>query len=431
MMSSILLPAKKKCMLYIPNAKGSYKDQDIGEIPSPELLYVPLAPYKWELVCVLQKGDRVLRNQVLAQSTGDSAFCLHASVSGLVGEVVDIDGYPHIEIYNDFKNERLVCEPMDLSRVDRAAFISRLAAYGIEGSGGARFPTSLKYSFGAHSIETLIINGAECEPYLSADYVLMKFYSDALAEAAAFIQRLFEIKQVVIAIERQHKKLRPILEQSLLRHQVQGRVHLLPDSYPQGGELQLIKSVTSKVISKGTLPASQGILMNNVGTLYAIYTAFFEARPYTERLVTLYDELNDKGMNCWVPIGTPISHLANAFFKPTISNYGLGYILGGPMMGRPISDSRTPMNKGTAGLLRMKERKSNISNCIGCGYCADVCPQHLLPWEFSRNTSEGRTDKLAVFNLMDCIECGACAFVCPSEIPLVQDIRRGKILMKN
>lgn len=417
-------------MLLIPDPKNKYKNEDIISLQPPEKFHIPLFGYNNNFDPIVKQNQYVHKYQILAKSQGQFAGSVHAPVSGIIGTIIEINSLPHLELFNDFENREQPLEKMDLQQVTLDLFIDKLLEYGIEGSGGARYPTSSKYKIEKRQIKTLIVNGAECEPYLSADYAIMKNYAHQLAQAAAFIQRVVGIENVVLGLEVKHQSLKPLLEKAFINNKVNGRICLLPDTYPQGGELQLIKSVTGKVVPKGSIPADSGIIVNNVGTLWAIYLGFFEGKPYTERVVTFYDETKQKGSNHWVKIGTPIDYISSIYFTSSHSSLS-SFILGGPMMGRHVEDSRQVIHKGTGGLLLLKNEKKAVNNCIACGYCADVCPQRLLPLEFARNLYANNVKKLQSYNLMDCIECGACAYICPADIPLIHNIREGKKLIIN
>lgn len=414
-------------MLYIPDKKHNYKDDGIDLFPSPTELNMPLLGFRSKLEVMVKKGERVLQDQLLASSAGIFGGNIHAPVSGLVGDQITVEGDPYLQIFNDFVYQQLAAEKIEHKNVSISDFIRMLQHYGIEGSGGARFPTAAKYDVAEGQIDTLIINGAECEPYLSADYALMKSFGNELAETISFIQGLYKIRAVVMGIERQHKSLKPIIERAFDKFGVVGHVKLLPDFYPQGGELQLIKSATGRELRKGTIPSKEGILVNNVATIYAVFNALFNGKPYTHRVMTVFDEESNKGRNFWMPVGTTVNVISEYFFSQHVSATSI--ILGGTMMGKAVTDLRTAIHKGSGGLIRAFKRLSKAENCIGCGYCVDVCPQNLLPLEFSKNLRLGNIDKLRTFHLQDCIECGACAYVCPSEIALVQDIRSGKKIM--
>ncbi|MXN90476.1 electron transport complex subunit RsxC [Flavobacterium sp. Sd200] len=410
-------------MMHIISLKNKTKHIPITAFADPPELYVPLQGYKGIMQLLVQPGTTVKKHQKIAELTGTFACCIHAPVSGIVQGIEDINGQPHVKLLNDFKEDEYELPALKPERLSAADILLGLKEYGIEGSGGARFPTHLKYNIHDSPIDTFIINGAECEPYLSADYAILKNESMALVKAIGLLQKVINAKTVVIAIEKQHKELKKLLASNLSEQRI--KIHLLPNEYPQGGELQLIKSVTGKELPKGCVPSQHGIVVSNVGTLWAVYNAFYSNKPYVERIITISGEKAKNLGNYIVKVGTPVSFIINKVgLEDKTSDQTV--ILGGPMMGKAIDDDRTPIHKGTGGLLILPEHKNNNYNCIQCGYCADVCPQKLMPMEFVRTEAQQDTEKLLQLHLNDCIECGACAYVCPSDIPLMKNIFAGK-----
>lgn len=413
-------------MIAIPSYKKRTKSKDIRDRSIPELIYLPLNAYKGNLTPLVSKGDHVLKYQLIAQSEGIFSSCIHSPVSGIAKDTVIINNKEHLIIENDFEENQLPLTSLELNEIlalPTPLIIQKIKEAGIEGSGGAQFPTHLKYSIGQHKIATLIINGVECEPYLTADFVVMKNYTDQVVKAIKVVQQLLNAKDVIIGIEQQNKELRALLKKAFALNQLKATIHILPNTYPQGGELQLIKSVTGKEIPKGSIPAQHGVIVSNVGTIHAIYNALFKGIPYVERMVTFFETNSNQGANYKLKIGTPVSHVLN---NGSIKSDNDKLILGGPMMGKQVIDERQPILKGSGGLLYLQEPKNKENNCIACGYCSDVCPQRLLPLEFARNYIDKNTTKLAAYNLMDCIECGACSYVCPSDVPLMWSIKIGK-----
>lgn len=411
-------------MMHIPSLKRVTKHIPIQEIESPTELYLPLKGYKGNMEAIVQPGQHVKKYQLLAELSGVFAATLHAPVSGTVEGIFEINGEPHLKLINDFKDDEAQLPNINIDTLATADILKILKDYGIEGSGGARFPAHLKYNVST-PIDTFIINGAECEPYLSADYALIKNETTALLKAINILQRVINAGKIVIVIEKQHKELLPILKQYIVASGLPVSVHLLPNEYPQGGELQLIKSVTGKELAKGSIPATHGVVVSNIGTLWATYRAFYENKPYTERIITVSGEKAANKGNYLVKIGTPVSFI--------LGQLGTGWdihkqsvIMGGPMMGRVTHQPDATINKGTGGVLVLPNPKSDSYNCIQCGYCADVCPQHLLPMEFARHENNNNPKRLQAYHLADCIECGACAYSCPSDVPLMQSIFKGK-----
>lgn len=409
-------------MMQIRSLKHKTKDTPIATLASPPELYLPLYGYKGIMELLVQPGQLVHKYQPLAGSQGVFATRVHAPVSGIAEGLVHINGQPHLKLVNDFKDTELQLPVLNPDELSKNETLTLLKEYGIEGSGGARLPAHLKYDTDA-PIDTLIINGAECEPYLSADYALLKNELPALLKAILLLRKLTGAKRVVLAIEKQHKGLKKLLAPQLSAEGIE--LKLLPNEYPQGGELQLIKSVTGKELPKGTLPAAYGIVVSNVGTLWAIHKALYSNRPYTERIITISGEKARHLGNYSVMIGTPVSFIMQELgMAPGTENQTL--ILGGPMMGKAVNDLRSPVNKGTGGLLILPHTRLNPDNCIQCGYCADACPQRLMPMEFVRPEAQADKERLLQLNLNDCIACGACAYVCPGDVPLMKNIFAGK-----
>lgn len=411
-------------MMKIPSLKSKSKKTTIISLPDPAVFYMPLRSFSGLLKPLVSVGDQVKKFQLLALAEGPFASRLHAPASGKIEAFVHFGGSDFIQLRNDFKTEEIPEETCsDTQEFSPTEIISRVTEAGIEGAGGATFPTHIKYK-GAGNIHTFIVNAAECEPYLSADYAMLSQHTRKIFRSLQLIKKTVNPERFVIGLERQHRELVPMLQGAFRDFDLYGSVQLLPDEYPQGGELQLIRSVTGKELPKGSIPSDEGILVNNVGTLWAIYQAVFHNQPSISRVLTISGENATRIGNFEVKIGTPISFLLKEINQQTTTDQTL--ILGGPMMGKAVTDLRTPVHKGSGGLLLINHKKQEAENCIHCGYCADVCPQRLLPMEFARPSAMGSTEKLRELNLTDCIECGACAYICPSNLPLMPAIFKGK-----
>lgn len=411
-------------MLLIPSLKYKTKHQQIEQLSDAKLYYLPLDAYRTVMNPIIEIGTVVLRYQKIAVSKGTFASCMHSPVSGMATGLTEINGKLHIVIENDFKNISVEQLPLNYMACSKEEVLERIRDFGVEGSGGALFPTHMKLDF-AHELTTLIVNGVECEPYLSADYVLMSEQLNALFQAIEIVRKITGVQQVVFGVEKQNKELRSLIERKGSEYGIKMRVKLVKNTYPKGGELQLIESVTGKKLPKGSIPAHHGLVVQNVGTLWAIYRAVCEGKPYTERIVTVSGNKHMKTGNYLIKIGTPVDHV----LKETGNQWDATrqtVILGGPMMGKAVHNKKFPVGKGTGGLLLLDNRESKQENCIGCGYCVDVCPQHLMPLEFVRYNYLEDSEKLAEYNLQDCIECGACAYSCPSDVPLMHSIYQGK-----
>ncbi len=404
----------------IPSLKSVTKKIEITNLADPELFYVPLKSYFGEMKPLVNVGQKVQQQLPLAK--GKDGSLVHAPVSG---EVVDlsyqINGLPHLLIQNDFANTVYINKEIESA----SAIADKIRLAGIAGSGGAGFPTHIKYD--ANQIETLIINGVECEPYLTADYALMSDEPEKILRAAHIAAKLFGAKNIVIALEKQNRELVKVF-QSCIDFSDDISFKLLPNTYPQGGELQLIKAVTGKEIPKGSIPANEGVVVSNVGTLWAIYNAVENGKANTERIVTVSGTGAKKYGNFRVKIGTSVSHILNQL---GIDLNQTDVVLGGPMMGNIVSDLKQPITKTSGGVLSFKKSETKENNCIQCSYCADACPQHLMPMQYASAKFDNDTKKYVQFNLSDCIECGACQYICPSNVPLMQSISEGKSLLKS
>lgn len=412
-------------MLLIPSLKKKTKYIDIVPLQDPEDFYMPLDAYRNAMAPVVEIGQRIKKYQLIAQSEGTFASKLHAPVSGTVMAFFRLNGKPMIHLQNDFLNLEIPTFPFEPASLNREDFMEILLDYGIQGAGGSRFPTQLKYNVQHRKIDTVIFNGAECEPYLSADFSLMRERAGELIKAAQVVRSVVNAGRIVFAIEKQNVVLSKVLLESALQIGVQIEVKILPDTYPQGGELQLIKSVTGLELRKGSIPADHGVLVNNIGTLWAIYGAIFEGIPNIERIITVSGNRCSQLGNYRVKIGTPVIHIlreTNNFWDPDSQTV----VLGGAMMGKGVDSPLVPIHKGSGGLLLMQKKSVTENNCVKCGLCVDVCPQKLMPLEFVRHNIAGDLSGLKNFHLQDCIECGACAYVCPSDVPLMENIFGGK-----
>ncbi|MCC9167734.1 electron transport complex subunit RsxC [Pontibacter harenae] len=412
-------------MLLIPSLKGKTKYSDISTIADSKDFYMPLDAYRNVMTPVVSIGERVKKYQLLAQSEGTFASKLHAPVSGTVTAFFQLNGKQMIHLQNDFLNLETLTFPVEPTGLTKEEFMDVLLDNGIQGAGGSQFPTQLKYNIQDRQIRTVIFNGAECEPYLTSDFVLMREKADELIKAAQVIRTVLNAQKIVFAVERHNIAVRKILLKNASNLGVEIEVKILSDGYPQGGELQLIKSVTGLEIRKGSFPADHGILVNNIGTLWAIYKALFEGRPNIERIITVSGNGCQHLGNYRIKIGTPIIHIlreTNNNWNPDLQTI----VLGGAMMGKSVESPLVPVHKGSGGLLIMRKTKIEKNNCIKCGLCVDVCPQHLMPLEFVRHNLSSDVPELKKFSLQDCIECGACAYVCPSDVPLMENIFDGK-----
>ena len=421
-------------MMHIFSMKGKTKKMMIQSVEDAPILYIPLHKYYGsQPEPIVKAGDKVKKYQLLARSINDMPANMHSPVSGTVVEVKDLpqpDGLlvATIIITNDFREEEIAPSiniPESSYTVEQ--LIELIGDAGIVGEGGAQFPTSLKYRLDGRTINTFIINGTECEPYLTADYALMAERTEQLFKGIAIANRIIQAPDVVISIERQNKELQKVFAPYLQKEEYKNcRIVILPNEYPQGGELQLIKSVTGIEMPRAQRPRDIGVIVSNVGTICAIYNAVVEQRPVISRIMTFSGATPVKG-NFEVKIGTPVSHLIN---KLGISTTNKTVVLGGPMMGKNASDLSIPVSKGSSGVLLFQKENIKRNNCISCGYCVEVCPMHLMPMKFEENFRQKKYFNLEKYSISSCIECAACEYICPSNVPLIESIKEGKMKLK-
>lgn len=421
--------------IHPPEMKTQSNGTPLRQVPLPSQLVIPLKQHigaEGEL-CV-KPGDYVLRGQPLTRGRG-RMLPVHAPTSGTVKDIA-----PHstahpsalaeLSVILDADGEDRWIERdgwSDYRCQTREALIERIHQFGVAGLGGAGFPTGSKLQGGGDKIDTLIINAAECEPYITADDRLMQDCAAQIVEGVRILAHILKPQRILIGIEDNKPQaismIRAVLADS---HDMQLRV--IPTKYPSGGAKQLTQILTGKQVPHGGRSSDIGILMQNVGTAYAIKRAVIDGEPLTERVVTLTGESITQQGNVWARLGTPVSHLLTfAGFRPSQEQK---VIMGGPLMGFTLPWLDVPVVKITNCLLapspsEMGEQEEE-QGCIRCSACADSCPADLLPQQLYWYSKGQQHDKATAHNLADCIECGACAYVCPSNIPLVQYFRQEK-----
>lgn len=420
-------------MMHIFSMKGKTKKSGIQLLKAPPVLYIPLSQHIGKPAeAIVEIGEKVKKYQLIAKATPGLSANVHSPISGTVIDISDCtlaDGAttPAIVIENDWQDE-VVANQQVSENITNDDIVDIIRKSGIVGEGGAQFPTDIKYNLEGSEIHTFIINGTECEPYLTADYALMAQHTEELLKGICIVNRILEAKDVVITIEEQNKELNktfaPFLEKEEYKHI---RIAILPNEYPQGGELQLIKSITGIELPRAKRPREVGVIVNNVGTIYSVYQAVSNNRPLISRFLTLSGEKSEKYGNFEVLIGTPISHILK---ESGVSLKDKHIVLGGPMMGKHAVNTDAPIIKGSSGILLLKEDKKQSHNCISCGYCVEVCPMKLMPMKFEEIYRGGKYFKLEKYNISNCIECAACEYICPSNVPLIESIKKGKNKLK-
>ena len=423
--------------IHPPDNKTQSLISDIGHLPLPEKLILPLTQHVGTAAktCVLV-GEKVLKGQKLASANASISAPIHAPSSGWVTAIEERPvahpsgmSAPCIEITCDGEDRWIerVSYP-DYQQASALQLRNLIANAGVTGLGGAGFPSAIKLDgAGKNHIDTLIINATECEPYITADDILIRERADQIIQGIDIISHLLgRPKTILIGIE--NNKPEAIAALNLYCHGTNIEVVTFPTKYPSGGEKQLIYILTGKELPSGQLPADIGIVCLNSGTAFAIKRAVIDGEPLISRITTLTGEACGINRNYEVLIGTPVSHLLrqNDFDQDLCSRL----IMGGPMMGMSLASSEVPLIKTSTCILAPSHTEipddDPAQACIRCGLCSEVCPASLLPQQLYWYSRAKDHERLQSHNLFDCIECGACSYVCPSNIPLVQYYRSSK-----
>ena len=421
-----------------PQANKLTEDRKTETAPLPVQAVFPLSQHIGApAVPCVQKGDRVLVGTKIAEHGGFMSACIHSSVSGKVAKIdtiVDASGLRKPAVFIDVegdewepsidRSDRLVLQ----CNMSREEIVERIKACGIVGMGGACFPTHVKLCPPKDcAIDTLIVNAVECEPYLTADHRLMLECPDQIIIGIKIILKVLGVDRAVIGIEENKPDAIAVMRSKT--SMVSGiEVMPLKMKYPQGGEKQLIEAVTGRQVPPPpALPANVGCVVQNVGTVYAIYEAVMKNKPLFERIVTVTGKSVKNPCNLKVRMGTPVSQLIE--YAGGMPEDTGKLISGGPMMGRPLLDDTAPVVKGTSGLLMLPEKdaaRKEERNCIRCAKCVSACPMGLEPYLLATVSQSQEWDVAEEGMIMSCIECGCCQTTCPSNRPLLDWVRLGK-----
>lgn len=419
-------------MIKLEEHKHLTESKSIERLPLPAKVYLPLIQHLGK-ACIPQvkAGDIVLAGQKIASVQAQVSAPIHASISG---KVLAIQDYPHpllgrcaaIVIESDAEDKLRAQTPRSQEEVE--ALNSQqvrgiVLEAGIVGMGGATFPTHIKLN-PPKPVDTLVINAAECEPYLTSDYRLMIEKTREIILGIEIVTRCLGAKNKYLAIE--DNKPEAIKKFKSLSQGIS--IKVLPSQYPQGGEKQLIKNVLSKEVPSGKLPFEVGVVVHNVATLFAIYEAVYLDKPLYERVVTVSGSLLVNPKNLLVRLGTPVKELID-FCGPLSDGPGK-IIIGGPMMGIAQFSDAVPVIKSSGGVLLFSEKESRALEeefCIRCGACVRECPVGLMPCLINLASEKSLWQEAKNYGVTDCIECGLCSYVCPANRRLVQSIKRAKL----
>lgn len=421
-----------------PENKKQSTRAPIGQVPIAQRLIIPTQQHLGLAAePVVNKGQKVAKGELIASPVGRISSALHAPSSGTIIDIAELP-VPHasglsaqcIVIETDGEDRWIDHQGLDdYTQLDPADLIKYMRDMGIAGMGGAGFPTDAKLNLGHdHIVNTLIVNAAECEPYITADDTLMREYADDIIAGIQISQFLLKPSHTLIGIEDNKPNAIKALNVALAKSKADIDLVVVPTKYPSGGERQLIQLLTDIEVPSGKIPADVGIVMQNVGTLQAMHRAVAYGEPMIKRVVTVTGDAVKHPMNVWALLGTPFDHLLKVadLDRSKLSRL----IMGGPMMGMAVDDLQIPVIKTTNCLIAATTEEMPESPpaqpCIRCGMCEQVCPAQLLPQQLFWFAKGKEFEKAENHNLFDCIECGACAYVCPSSIPLVQYYRFAK-----
>lgn len=402
----------------------------IEKMKAPSRVAIPLSQHIGApTIALVNKGDKVLAGQVIARNDDALSCPVHASISGTVVDIEQRNSYSgigkteYIIIENDEKYEECEFSPLG-ENFSIEEFVDCIKNAGISGMGGASFPTYAKILSAIGKAKELIINCAECEPYITANHRLLLEDAESVISGVKLLTGALGIEKAVFAVENNKPDVISLLRE-LIRDNSSLSVAVMKTKYPQGDERQIMYALHKVQLPAGKLPADLGYVIFNAETCAAVYHAVKEGKPLIQRVVTVSGDCIKEPKNLLVPIGTSFADVIDycgGFVKEPAK-----IVSGGPMMGMAQWDINTPVVKGTSAILALSENKKEVhSACIHCGKCIGVCPMHLMPNYLALFSSNGNYDKCEEYNCMSCVECGCCTYTCPGNVQIVQHIRKAK-----
>jgi electron transport complex protein RnfC len=410
------------------------RSQSIERLPMPSELIVALSQHLGAPAKALKaKGDTVRKGEKIGESAGFISADVHSPVNGVVKEIrrvtlansVQCDAFV---IIPDAEQPDQKSEMLDWKGQSSAELLAKIKDLGIVGMGGATFPAHVKFTVPRDKkVEAFVVNGVECEPYLTADYRIMLEKGEEVLEGAMICAKIIGAQRIIVGIEMNKPDciahLKDIVKQKGYPIEIMG----LKIKYPQGDEKQLLKATINREIPSGKLPLDVGAVVANIGTCNAVYEAIVLGKSLYERVISVTGECIAKPKNILAPIGTKVSDLLA--FCDGFSSEPEKLVSGGPMMGFSFFDMETPITKGSSGLLALPpQKKVRTTACLNCGRCVAACPIGLMPAKLYRLITNGRYEEAMQTSLMDCKECGCCSYVCPAHLPLVHTMKTGKKL---
>ena len=409
--------------------KSLSSELPIEVMPAPKKVYICLsqhigAPAK----PIVSVGDKVKKGQIIGEQNGAISASVHSSVSGEVTNILDITNGLHqkqtyVEIENDFLNEQFLFN--DVENLQKETLVERIRNAGIVGLGGAGFPTAVKLT-PKNQLDTLVINGAECEPYLTCDYRLMLERTEDIYKGIAYLKKALGIERAIIGIEAN----KPLAIKAFEKF-TDLEVVVLKKQYPMGSEKHLIYCTTGRKVPVGKMPFDKGVCVQNIKTVIACLEAIENNLSLTETVLTVSGNGINNPKNLKVAIGTPYSEIIE--YCGGAKDNVIKIVAGGPMMGKALANINSFVKKTDSGLLLLTNNETSVNkptNCISCGVCARNCPMRLMPMYIETYALSGDYALAEKYGAMNCIECGSCAFNCPAKRPLVQNITFAKAKIK-